>query len=110
MPNFTILNDCLELLTLPVDNLSLHNPEHSSLIDSKEKIFEFHIVDFRRELNQNILHASGTDQKQDMITWYISELMRSLNHKPITADPILEAARISDPAPVEKPGLRKKRC
>jgi len=108
MPNFTILNDCLDLLTLHVDNLSLYNPEHSSLLDNKEKIFEYHIVDFRKELNQNILQASGTEQKQDIITWYISELMRSLNHKPITADPILEAAKTSDPATAEQPGLRKK--
>jgi len=78
---YSQFDECIDLLTLPVDHLSPHNPLHSPLLGTAERIAEFYIEPFSLELENEILNKSSKEQKADLIKRYVSRLMKSKNHK-----------------------------
>lgn len=77
---YSQFDECIDLLTSPVDQLSPYNPVHSPLLGTAERIAEFYIEPFSLELENEILNKSSKEQKADLIKRYVSRLMKSKNH------------------------------
>ena len=81
---YSQFDECIDLLTSPVDHLSSYNPVHSPLLGAAERIAEFFIEPFSLELENEILNKSSKEQKADLIKRYVSRLMKSKNHEPVS--------------------------
>lgn len=79
---YSQFEECIDLLTIPVDQFSLYNPVHSPLLGTAERIAEFYIEPFSLELENEILNKSNKEQKVDLMRRYVSRLMKSKNHEP----------------------------
>ena len=84
MMKYSQFEECIDLLTTPVENFSLTNPNHTDLLGSEDKIATNYIKPFISELKHNLLEIGTLEQKSDLIRYYVSGLMDSKNHKSFT--------------------------
>jgi hypothetical protein len=90
---YSQFEECIDLLTTPVEQLSQYDPNHTPLWGTTGQIAEFYIEGFSLELEQKILSKVNKEQKEDLIRHYISRLMKSTNHLNVKdAHPELETA------------------
>ena len=83
MFQYTQFDQCIDLLTTPIEHLSPMHPEQSPLLGSSEKIADFFVETFTLGLENELLTKKTPEQKADLIRHYVSRLMKSKNHKPV---------------------------
>ena len=83
MFQYTQFDQCIDLLTTPIEHLSPMHPNQSPLLGPSEKIADFYVEPFTLELENELLTKNNGEQKVDLIRHYVSRLMKSKNHMPV---------------------------
>jgi len=83
MFQYSHFDQCIDLLTTPIENLSPMHPGQSPLLGSSERITDFFVAPFTLEVENELLTKNTPEQKADLIRHYVSRLMKSKNHKPV---------------------------
>lgn len=107
---YSQFDECIDFLTDSVDNLSLHNPNHTPLLGSPARIIDYYIKEFTAELEDKIANKNSREQKEDLLRLYLSRLMKSKNHisvqdiQPYSEIHIQAKDIIKDPSETRKEG------
>lgn len=81
--NHSHFDECIDILTTPIEHLSPMHPQQSPLLESTARIAGFFVEPFTLELENQIISKNTSEQKADLIKFYVSRLMKSKNHKSI---------------------------